>query len=119
MMNLANMTPKSITASRSTRIVTIIWNDGHQSEYPFGLVRAACPCASCRGGHENMRSEPDPLVFSSVLPEGPQAQLKNIRPVGTYAVSFLWEDGHDLGIYTWAFLRALCPCQACRKEANE
>jgi DUF971 family protein len=106
--------PVSITASRKKREVVIQWSDEHNSTYSFGLLRAACPCASCRGGHENMRPEPDPEVFTRSLEDSPETHLINIREVGTYAVSFAWEDGHDFGIYNWHYLRALCPCEECR-----
>jgi DUF971 family protein len=43
----------SITANREAMEMTVIWADGHISNYPFSLLRAACPCAQCRGGHEN------------------------------------------------------------------
>ena len=33
--------------------------------------------------------------------------LKNIEPVGTYAIRFYWQDGHDDGIYNYELLRAL------------
>ena len=45
-----NEKPTGITANKKTREFTITWNDNHTSVYPFELLRAACPCASCRGG---------------------------------------------------------------------
>jgi DUF971 family protein len=106
--------PTNITASRKERTVILTWKDGHTSVYPFGLLRAACPCASCRGGHENMRPEPDPEVFDEVLPDSPETRLVKIEAVGSYAMVIEWEDGHHYGIYNWHFLRALCPCEECR-----
>lgn len=108
--------PSGITVNKPQRELTIRWKDGHTSTYPFGLLRAACPCASCRGGHENMRAEPDDAVFSISLPDSPATRLKKAEPVGQYALGFDWEDGHHYGIYNWHFLRALCPCEACRSN---
>lgn len=56
--------PTGVTANKSKREFTVTWDSGHTSVYPFGLLRAACPCAQCRGGHENMKSEPDAEVFT-------------------------------------------------------
>lgn len=108
--------PAGITANKTVRELSITWKDGHNSVYPFGLLRAACPCASCRGGHENMRPEPDPAVFAVRMEDTPATRMKQIEAVGQYAVSIEWEDGHHYGIYNWHFLRALCPCAECRKE---
>jgi DUF971 family protein len=106
--------PTGITADKKSRAVTVAWNDGHASVYPFGLLRLACPCASCRGGHENMKSEPDADVFQRELADSPATRLSNVVAVGSYAVTFVWEDGHDYGIYNWHYLRTLCPCAECR-----
>lgn len=111
---MPNVFPKGITANRQTRLLSIDWSDGHHSEYPFALVRAACPCAECRGGHENMSSEPDPKAFEMDLPDSEQTRIRNLQAAGTYALNIEWEDGHAYGMYTWHFLRALCPCPQCR-----
>ena len=34
--------------------------------------------------------------------------------VGKYAIRFKWNDGHELGIYSWQWLRQICPCEECR-----
>ena len=106
-----NERPTGITANKSKRELTITWNDGHVSVYPFNLLRAACPCASCRGGHENMSAAPDASVFDITLPDSPETHLTNIHATGSYGITIVWEDGHDYGIYNWAYLRALCPCE--------
>ena len=106
--------PTNITVNKKTREFTINWADGHASVYPFGLLRVACPCASCRGGHENMGSEPDPNVFSLTPKESPETSIANVVAVGSYAITIIWEDGHDYGIFNWHYLRALCPCPNCR-----
>ena len=106
-----NERPTGVTANKTNRELTLTWSDGHVSVYPFGLLRAACPCASCRGGHENMKSEPDEMVFNANLPESAETTLVNVRAVGSYAITVVWEDGHDYGIYNWHYLRALCPCE--------
>jgi DUF971 family protein len=112
---MATLIPSSITANRQDRIITIQWNDGHTSQYPFGLIRAACPCASCRGGHENMSAEPDPSIFTKLLPDSPATRLVSIQSAGAYGITIEWEDGHHYGIYNWHYLRALCPCDICQK----
>jgi DUF971 family protein len=108
--------PAGITANRKTRELTISWSDGHESTYSFSLLRHACPCAECRGGHANMRSEPDPAVFDMSDEDSTATRLRNLEAVGSYALTPDWEDGHHYGIYTWRYLRALCPCAECRSR---
>ncbi|MBN2386861.1 MAG: DUF971 domain-containing protein [Anaerolineales bacterium] len=110
------MKPTSINANREKKTMAVIWDDGHASQYTFSLLRAGCPCADCRGGHDRMGSTPDPAAFDAHLPDSPATRLKTIVPVGSYAITPVWEDGHDAGIYSWGYLRALCPCADCRKE---
>jgi len=105
-----NGKPAHITVNKKSRQFIIAWSDGHESVYPFSLLRAACPCASCRGGHANMGSEPDASVFDLQLDDSPATRIRDVRAVGSYALAIVWEDGHDYGIYNWHYLRALCPC---------
>lgn len=109
-----NERPTNILANKSKRELSITWGDGHVSNYPFSLLRAGCPCASCRGGHQNMKAEPDADVFELPMAETPSTRLVNLKAVGSYALTVVWEDGHDYGIYNWHYLRALCPCEECR-----
>ncbi len=115
---MCSFTPSGITADRQKRELTVAWNDGHTSVYPFSLLRHACPCAECRGGHENMRAEPDPLVFQLPDEDSPATRMRNLEAVGTYALTIEWEDGHHYGIYQWRYLRALCPCPFCRRGSS-
>jgi DUF971 family protein len=117
-MAFSNSLRTQITADRDARILTVAWNDGHTSHYPFGLLRAACPCASCRGGHENMSATPDADVFDKALPESAATRIKQVELVGSYAITFEWEDGHHYGIFNWYYLRALCPCAQCREDGH-
>jgi DUF971 family protein len=109
------MKPVSITADRGKKELSVTWDDDHFSLYPFSLLRAGCPCAECRGGHDRMGDIPDPSVFSIDLPESPATRITNVLQVGSYGITPVWEDGHDAGIYKWDYLRALCPCGECRK----
>ena len=111
--------PTSITANRQKGELTILWDDGHVSVYPFFLLRNACPCAECRGGHENMSAEPDPLLFGQTGEDSAATRLKNIVAVGNYGINIEWEDGHHYGIYNWGYLRRLCPCPQCHPDVEE
>jgi DUF971 family protein len=42
------------------------------------------------------------------------AKPVSAEPVGKYALKFKWNDGHELGIYSWKWLREICPCEECK-----
>ena len=39
--------------------------------------------------------------------------LTDLLPVGTYAVTPVWASGHSSGIYSFEYLRSICPCDEC------
>ena len=100
-------TPTNITVNKTQKTIVIAWADEHTSILRFALVRKACPCAECRGGHENMSKEPDPNVFLIPLHDSRETELLNLEAVGNYAINITWGDGHKYGIYGWDYLRAL------------
>ena len=104
---MSNPTPQSITADRQKRLLLIEWDSGEKAAIPFARLRAACPCAQCKGGHENMTKTPDPNVFLIPLQDSRENEIEDIQGVGNYGVTVSWGDGHKFGIYTWEFLFAL------------
>lgn len=52
---------------------------------------------------------PDPEIF--LVPSLMEWRDVRVEPVGSYALRFRWDDGHDQGIYTWERLRAICPAE--------
>ena len=95
--------PIEINHAKARRAVLITWDDGHVGEYDEVYLRGYCPCALCQGHGAQTR-------FIDV----PDASLVAIQPVGNYAIEIHWQDGHSTGIYTFDYLRSLCPCSACR-----
>lgn len=107
--------PQGLTVNRAEQSLEIIWSDGHRSIYPLAGLRAVCPCAECRGGHENMSA---PVERAAIHAQPDKTwEISGAHLVGNYALSFVWADGHEAGIYTWDLLRALCPCQQCDAAA--
>jgi DUF971 family protein len=87
------------------RHLLIEWSDGQRRRYGFKALRDACPCATCR---EKRSAPQDPLA----LPTLGAAQLAplsiaGMKPVGNYAYTIAFSDGHDTGIYSFELLREL------------
>ncbi|MDX2307030.1 MAG: DUF971 domain-containing protein [Hyphomicrobium sp.] len=34
-------------------------------------------------------------------------RIRELKPIGTYAVRIVFSDGHDTGLFTWDYLRTL------------
>ncbi len=88
--------PKGVRAPHGAKTFEITWADGHQSLYPHEILRGFCPCASCQGHSGRIR----------FVPEG-NLELRDIEQVGNYALGLAWADGHNSGIYSFRYLRAL------------
>jgi DUF971 family protein len=100
--------PKAITLNKTDSYLEIVWNDDKVCRYPLSHLREACPCVQCRGGHEFMGSQYDP-EHVLVLQPARSYTVTSIEMIGNYALQPSWDDGHHTGIYTWDYLRRLCP----------
>lgn len=87
------------------------WKDGTRSVYPIAQLRAACPCAGCRGEREQRAKEPVQTVQSRLrVLSGDHSRplaVTGAELVGSYAIRLDWSDGHGSGIYSFAYLREL------------
>lgn len=105
--------PTAITLNKQeaeNSFLEIIWNDGATCHYPLSHLREACPCVECRGGHQfmGMQFAPDNILE---LKPARSYDITELQPVGNYAIQPFWDDGHSTGIYTWEYLRHICPAE--------
>ena len=104
----ARTTPTKLDLKRTERL-DVQWQDGTACSYPLSLLRAKCPCAMCK----TVRQEQQPRrpLTLNILP-GNYAEPLSVRSaelVGNYALKIEWSDQHGSGIYSFAYLRELCP----------
>jgi DUF971 family protein len=101
--------------------VDITWEDGHSSHFDFPYLREQCPCATCndqRGKKEN--ETPINLPASPLLPMyKPKPRAQSATQVGNYAIQINFNDGHSTGIFSYGYLREMCPCAECAKAFRE
>lgn len=86
------------------RRLHLAWSDGHSADLDYDYLRGFCPCALCQG-HS--------ATAISFHPPASPVTADAIQPVGNYAISIAWSDGHSTGIYRFGFLRDVCSCAAC------
>lgn len=101
------MDPTPVKLARSgTNGLVIEWSDGKSREYSVRELRDACPCASCRE-KRSQPAEPANLLPVLSLSQARPLAITKMEPVGHYAYSIEFSDGHNTGIYTLELLRQL------------
>lgn len=105
--------------------VDITWSDGHSSHYDFIYLREKCPCATCDDARGKkaaapFATSPAPSPLPGLGPSlpmyKPAPKAISAHSVGHYAIRFDFSDGHSTGIYSFGYLREICPCDSCSLE---
>jgi DUF971 family protein len=95
--------PTQLTVHQVSRVLEIAFDDGAHFRIPFELMRVYSPSAEVQGHGPGQE----------VLQTGKrEVGIVEIAPVGHYAVQPVFSDGHESGIYTWAYLYRLGAAQA-------
>jgi DUF971 family protein len=99
--------PLDVKLDHEPGFLSIRWSDGLTTRHSMAQLRKDCPCATCNKEREKIAT-PGPVlrVIQSSGPTVQEARVLEFSPVGRYALSFLFNDGHSTGIYTYDFLRA-------------
>jgi len=90
-----NLVPSEIRLRKAAGLLVLSYEDGRQFELPFEYLRVNSPSAEVRG-HGGVK--PPPLTGKE------NVQIRSVEPIGHYAVRLVFDDGHDSGLYTWAYL---------------
>ncbi len=94
--------------------VEIAWGDGHTSRYDFPYLRDNCPCAMCNDERE--KKEQEKAKGLPVLPMFKErVKARAAKPVENYAIQIEFSDNHATGIYSFDYLRSICPCAECKQ----
>lgn len=98
--------PTALSRTANSQL-QITWSDGSSRLYTVKELRDACPCATCREKRNAAADEPAPL-FPILKPEEARPlTVAGMEPVGNYAYTIAFSDGHDTGIFTFELLREL------------
>lgn len=93
--------PVDVAHSLGNNALQITWEDGIISALPIPYLRAWCPCAACQGHGAEIRYQPDVG----------DVRASELHEIGAYALGIRFSDGHDSGIFSWTWLRQLCPSE--------
>lgn len=86
--------PSSIELRTASRTIELVWGDA-TATLPHKALRLACRCADCESARR--RGAPADAPPDDVA-------LLRMEPVADSGLRFFFSDGHDRGIYPWAYL---------------
>ena len=87
--------PVDMSLHKKSKRFDIAFDDGQSFSFSFEFLRVFSPSAEVTG------HTPD----QAKLQVGKRdVDVKGVEPIGRYAVRFVFDDGHDSGIYSWEYL---------------
>ena len=90
--------PLTISLHKKSRVLEIVYNDGLNFKLPCEYLRVFSPSADVKGHGPGQE----------VLQLGKEGvNIKEVEPIGNYAVRLIFDDGHETGLYTWNYLYEL------------
>ena len=90
--------PTELKVDKDRGVLAVTFDDGVSFALPAELLRVMSPSAEVQG------HSPEERV---TVPGKKAVRILRIEPVGNYAARIVFDDGHDTGLYTWAYLREL------------
>lgn len=90
--------PLELRSMQSGRVLRVAYDDGSSFDLPAEYLRVESPSAEVRGHSPSERK---------TVSGKANVSIRDIVPTGNYAVRLVFDDGHDTGIYSWAYLREL------------
>lgn len=91
-------TPTDIRLHQTSRVLEIKFDDGRSFRLPYEYLRVFSPSAEVRGHGPGQE----------VLQVGKrEIEIRQVEPVGSYAIQPTFSDGHATGIYSWDYLYQL------------
>lgn len=90
--------PSQIRLRRKQKVVEITWPDGLQSRLSCLALRKSCACSGCSASRQKGAIT---LIDADI-------GIDNLNVHGVSAMQFHFTDGHNRGLYPWAYLRELC-----------
>ena len=92
--------PVSLILNRGENRLDIAFDTGQSFALDAEFLRVMTPSAADRG-HGPAAG---PGIGGRTVAGKAQVRLDALTPIGRYAVRLSFDDGHDTGLYTWAFL---------------
>jgi DUF971 family protein len=90
--------PVELRLKQAEKLLEISFDDGSRYSLPAEYLRVESPSAEVQGHGPGQKT---------LVPGRAHVGIIGLEPVGNYAVRITFDDLHDTGIYSWAYLRQL------------
>jgi DUF971 family protein len=90
--------PSELRLAKDKTKLTVAFDNGERFSLMAEYLRVESPSAEVQGHGGNQKQ---------IVPGKRQVKIEAIEPVGNYAVRLRFDDGHDTGLYSWAYLHEL------------
>ncbi len=90
--------PPKLELSDAKDVLRATFDGRGPVELSAELLRVMSPSAEVQGHSAEQRV---------TVAKKRNVKIKELRPVGNYAVKIVFDDGHDTGLYTWSYLQLL------------
>ncbi|PLY13434.1 MAG: 1-(5-phosphoribosyl)-5-((5-phosphoribosylamino)methylideneamino)imidazole-4-carboxamide isomerase [Sedimenticola sp.] len=90
--------PSDIILHQQSRTLEVLFDNGERFNLPWEYLRVFSPSKEVRARFGKDRI----LVLNKQ-----DVVLKEIKPIGNYALKLYFDDGHNSGLYDWRFLYEL------------
>ena len=95
--------PAELRVFKEEGRLEIDFSDGYRCSLPAEYLRVESPSAEVQGHGPSQKK---------IVAGRRHVEIAEVEPVGHYAIRIVFDDRHDSGIFSWAYLRELADTQA-------
>jgi DUF971 family protein len=97
-MSAAVPWPVELRLKQAEKLLEVSFDDGRRWTLPAEYLRVESPSAEVQGHGPGQKT---------LVPGRARVGIIGLEPVGNYAVRIIFDDLHETGIYSWAYLYQL------------
>ncbi len=87
-----------LMVSPASDVLYVAFDGAEKYDLTAEMLRVMSPSAEVQGHSPEQRV---------TVARKKNVRIRELKPVGTYAVRIVFDDGHDTGLFTWDYLRTL------------
>lgn len=95
-MTNPSFAPIDIKLHKRRSELAITWADGAETIFSGQSLRTHCACSRCRARN---------LIGTPLISDN--SSIENVAMAGVAGLQIIFADGHDKGVFPWAYLRAI------------